>query len=210
MHKAGKTEGAIYELIREYKFLVAQPLAGISEELLHLKSVQFGTLSEQNQCEDIVLLTHTIELVWFRSVHSDEWESLLKKWLERCPSWFRKPLRDLERRLRLQTQLTAPGPKFPLLSQGTASDLPPDLRFAQLWLHLFHSDGKALDATIESFNAVTEPDSHVARLLFDFHHANRFQGRFPYVLILYFRCIVQTADKLPAHSHTSPFRNPIS
>jgi len=175
---AGRSDEKLSSLLRAYFYLVQQPLAEISEPLSAIDKFSFDAFPESDECEDLVLLTHVVELVWFRAPADGAWRTLLEKWLRICPNLYKKPLDEMKSRLTIQTQLTSPGGNFPHLSSETPVSLAGEPPLAKLWIQLMHKEARALDQTLEKLNAVTSPDSHLARLLFDFHHFNRIQGRF--------------------------------
>ena len=135
-------------------------------------------LGNTNQCEDMVLLSHIIELVWFRTTRDAAWKLLTEKWVNECPAWGKDMMVNLKSRLAFQTRLAAPNIHFPPVVANIVESLPSELELAKLWIEILYNDGKAIDKVIEQLNAQTEPDSHVARLLFDAHHSNRYRGSF--------------------------------
>jgi hypothetical protein len=176
--KSEKAEKWIHGLLEVLHHLVYQPLDDVSKLTPILDTIELSQLGESNKCEDLVLITYTVELLWFKSTRNGAWSTLIDKWLRSCPTWCRKPLEDLKGRLGLQTSLTNPNRQYPPVPHDIITHLPATFPLAELWVRILYSDGKAIDELIEKLNATTEPDSHIARLLFDAHLFNRFFGNF--------------------------------
>jgi hypothetical protein len=176
--KSGKSDEWLHSIIHEYHFLISQPLASYSDSFKVLQTASLSELGEDHQCEDLILLTHIVELVWFRTVRDAGWEKLVDHWLTKSPTWAKRILLDLKNRLQIQTRLAAPNLHSPPVTVDIVKSLPKEFRLADLWVQILFNEGKAIDQSIERLNSVTEPDSHIARLLFDVHHSNRFFGQF--------------------------------
>lgn len=166
------------KLLRAYHFLIKEPLAPIDEQIGVLSSLDFGLLDDRGGFQNFVFLEHAIELAWFRAPDKSTWTGLLDTWIGRAPEWCRSRLVNLKIRLLLQTRLTSPTVHVRRVSSGESIAESGDLRLASLWIHLLNCEGKRLDDAIERIGATESPVSHVARLLFDFHHKNRVRGEF--------------------------------
>jgi hypothetical protein len=166
------------KLLRAYLFLVNQPLAPIDEQLKVLSELNFELLGDGSDFEVFVFLEHAVELAWFRGPDKSVWMGLLDAWIARAPEWCRSRLANIKTRLLLQMRLTSPAIHIRRVSSDETIAVSGDLRLAPLWIHLLNCEGKRLDEAIERIGASVSPVSHVARLLFDFHHKNRARGEF--------------------------------
>jgi hypothetical protein len=178
IQKTGRADEWIYVLLKDYCNLLYEPLGDISSEISHFKSLSFDKFDTLNTCEATILLSHVVELIWYRTVQQGEWESLIAQWIANSPTPHKVALTELRDRLTLQTGLAAPSPRHPARPLTSAASLPGPLKFGGIWLRLLHNDAHSLDDALKELNATVEPDSHVARLLWDLHHTNRFQGQF--------------------------------
>jgi hypothetical protein len=176
--KQGEPKEEIYQILRCYHYLVEQPLVGIDDKVKLLSGITPQWLSTDCQVEDAVLLSHIIELIWYRGPGGSYWRSLAGSWISHGPPVLRKRLEELQTRLELQTKLTSPDARNPPVERAALQDLPPGLPFAKLWGYLLYCDGAGLDGTVLKMNGTTPPESYAARRLFDFHHRNRFFGDF--------------------------------
>jgi hypothetical protein len=176
--KQGEPKEEIYQILRCYHYLVEQPFAGIDDKVKLLSGITPQWLNLDCQVEDAVLLSHIIEVIWYRGPGDGFWRSLVGSWASHCPPVLRKRLEDLQTRLDLQTKLTSPDAGHRPVERAALQDLAPGLPFAKLWGYLLYCDGAGLDGTILKMNGTTPPESYAARLLFDFHHRNRFIGDF--------------------------------
>jgi hypothetical protein len=167
---------ALFKVLQAYYFLVREPMANIDEQIRTLTEMSFETLGEGNQCEDFVLLTHSIELVWYRDPNEGRWQKLADDWIGRAPLWCKEVIQKLRLRLSLQTRLTVPNAQFPRVNVEEALRLPEELRLAELWIYAVNCEWKGVDEAIKRISAGTSPRSHTARLLFDYHHSNRWDG----------------------------------
>jgi hypothetical protein len=176
--KQGEPKEEIYQFLRCYHYLVEQPLVGIDDKVKLLSGINPQWLNSDCQVEDAVLLSHIIELIWYRGPGGSYWRSVAGSWASHSPSVVRKRLEELQTRLDLQTKLTSPDARNRPVERAALQDLPPGLPFAKLWGYLLYCDGAGLDGTVLKMNGTTPPESYAARLLFDFHHRNRFFGDF--------------------------------
>ena len=176
--KQGDPKEENYQILRCYHYLVERPLGGVPDELKLLSGITPRWLSSDCQVEDAVLLSHVVELIWYRGSGDAVWRSLVGFWASYCPPVLRKRLEDLQARLDLQTKLTSPDARHRPIERAALQDLPPGLPFAKLWGHLLHCDGAGLDEAVLKMSRTTPPESYAARLLFDFHHHNRIFGDF--------------------------------
>ena len=177
MQKAGRAEGKLVSLIAAYHYLVDEPLDNARSVLPILSNFSFDEINEVTAAEDTALCTNIIELTWFRTVQEAVWLEILERWINSCPRWMTRALSDLKARLILQSRLTSPGNTFPTVNLEEIGLLAQN-ELGILWFHLLTANGPELDQSIERLNATTSPDSVVARVLFDFHHFNRFFGKF--------------------------------
>lgn len=81
-------------VLRAYYFLIREPLANIDEQIRILTEMKFECLGDGNQCEDFVLLTHLLELVWFHGP-IERWQTLADDWIKRAPQWCNQVLQGL-------------------------------------------------------------------------------------------------------------------
>ena len=176
--KGGLATGEIYQILRAYHYLLEPPLEEIDEQMKFLEGITLDWLSADCEVEDAILLTHIVELLWYRRPRESFWRSLGESWASRCPATLRKTIEDRLKRLDIQSRLTCPDGKQGRIERGAIQTSLAAFPYAKLWAYLLYCDGVGLDQTIIQLNGRTAPESYAARLLFDFHHANRFSGNF--------------------------------
>jgi hypothetical protein len=120
------------------------------------------------------LLTHLVELVWYRVPSEGKWEQILRVWENSELLWAKEILGNVRRRLLVQTQLTVPSKRYPLLGESSVDKLRHQSDFAELWLLELYGRRQGVRATVERLTPNVSGDSHERRVLTDFGNADKF------------------------------------
>ena len=170
-------------LIREWlgihNYLIEQPMSGGPELLGKLVALNWPAFFLQYSVEVETLVTHLIELVWFRAPSDGLWEDLAEAWEKSGPRWAVRTIQALRKRLGLQTRLTVPGQKYRFLPESARDELRSHSDLAELWLLDLHGRSKEVCAAVEQITADVSGDSHKWRVVGDFANLNGDSARDP-------------------------------
>ena len=131
---------------------------------------------ETQNAEVDTLMTHSIELLWVRSMIQGEWEQVAAAWQKAGPKWVRDSLSKLRERLIAQTALTMPSKKYPLLPETSAEEMRKQSDLAELWLLHLYGRSKDVCAAVERLIPAVSGDTHHWRVLGDFAYLNAAAG----------------------------------
>ena len=168
-------DAALLEWLKLYHCLVEQPLLNDAPLFARISSLQWPTFFSVHSPEAEALITHIIELAWFRAPGRDEWRTTVESWRPRAPEWTRTFIAAVVERLTAQTRLTYPSKLVPIYPESAAETLRSSSPFAELWLLHLHGRSTEVCSTIERLTPRISPDSHDWRVLGDFMH---FDGTF--------------------------------
>ena len=164
----GDEDTAVCEWLNRHAYLIEQPLSGDAEHSRKLIALPWPAFFTKHSAEAETLITHLIELTWFRSPGEGEWEKAAQAWEKAGPSWVAEIIRPLRKRLAAQIRLTMPGKKCPLFPESSAEELRHESDFAELWLLHLYGRSEKVCAVVERLTPGVSGDSHQWRILGDF------------------------------------------
>lgn len=171
---SSKTEddNHIKEWLKCYDCLIAQPLSLDDDLITKLRSINWPECFIAYSPEVETLLSHILELVWFRDPASGKWKEIKQAWLQTASPWVNDCLDKISSRLEVQTRLTAPNKLVPVFQESAIEELRKHSTFAELWLLHLNGRAKELCVAIERLTPKVSADSHYWRVLGDFNYIN--------------------------------------
>ena len=174
--QAAQPPKPLLKVLQCYHYFVQQPFGDIAKPISVLDKLEIAELGKPDEPEIRVLLTHLVELLWYRSSNDGTWLRVVDSWIQRSPPELKSLFQSLRARLFLQTRLISPNGTFPVVNPADLETIHKDLALSRLWLFTLWQDGPELDRELERLNSNMSAEFHIARLVFDFHHRNRFFG----------------------------------
>jgi hypothetical protein len=168
-----KSLGRILEL---HQHLIQEPLTGINSIVESVLALPLDALSPDPLAEEIELLTHLAELIWFRGTSQSIWKDLLDQWQKRGAPWLVQLSKVVKNRLEWQTRLVVPSISNPSFPESALSDARVQFDLADLWLLQLHGRRGAIVARVRELSPSLNADSYRWRIVSDFWHTNRFLG----------------------------------
>jgi hypothetical protein len=174
--RAGATDDILQGLLRLYSRLIAEPLLLDPEDLSFLKCLQCDWMDPAGTPEDLALIEHLVELLWYRDVQGDSWGSVIRAWAgsPKLPEKCKRLLARLDRRLKLQSALTIPGPRYAAPGLGDAQKWGAEFQEAEIWIHTLHGDRPGVDAAVTRRLPLVSEDPILVRQLLDLQRFNLF------------------------------------
>jgi hypothetical protein len=175
---ATDSDEELLNILRAYDWLVRQPLDPACErQRTELQKAALNWAKEPDTPEYEVLLTHAVELLWFRNPRGVDWAEIVKIWATRVSSAQEKRLLALRRRLEVQTSMV-------VLGASAQADLTVDPEWdtlpwiPRLWRCVFDCDFQGIDKILSTESPKQSANTSIARLFFDMRHYNRLRGVF--------------------------------
>ena len=169
-------DAELLKLLKAYDWLIRQPLDPDCKGQKHdLTKAKLGWMAVGEACEHEVLLTHCIELLWYRDPRGRSWSDIATSWERQVPVELQSRLRVLERRLRVQTTMV-------VLGAARSDDVTIDRDLDAptwvpvLWRAMFDNDSRTIDDILLAETPKHEAETPTGRLLFDLRHYNRIRG----------------------------------
>jgi len=168
------SDKGIVEWLKLYGYLIEQPLFSEAGLFSRIAALPWPPFLSTHSPEGETLVTHFIELTWFRAPTDQGWKQVADTWKTRGPEWTRMFLTQTADRLAAQTRLTAPSKSSPLYPESAAEGLHAQSPFAELWLLHLHGRSAQVYSAVERLTPRISPDSHDWRVLGDFMHFDGF------------------------------------
>jgi hypothetical protein len=161
---------AIGDWLANHAYLIEDPFTGDANLFQRLIALPWPTFFANRSIEAETLLTHLIELAWFRAPGEGGWEKIAEAWEKSGPSWATESITALRRRLVTQTRLTAPAKRYPMFPESSVEEVRHQSDFAELWLLHLYGRWDKVCTTVERLTPNVAGDSHQWRTLGDFAH----------------------------------------
>src|ERR1035437_9941804 len=164
----------LFDLLRTYNELLRAPLWSDPNKFVLLQTAYYDWMADDAAPEDLALLEHLIELLWWRGAQDECWEKVRGAWAttSTAPAKCKKLLDHLGQRLRLQSSLTGPGLLYPALDAKGAARWVKDFPNVELWTLKLQGDHAELDAAVTRRLPFVSDDPGLVRQLLDFQHLN--------------------------------------
>lgn len=177
--QADATDRNLLDLLRLYSKLVKEPLWSDPKELLILEHPQCEWMSGEGVPEDLALVEHLVELLWFRDPQGDSWGKVIDAWAAapNAPLECTRLLARLKQRLSLQSSLTIPGSLYQPPRLEDAEKWASDIPLAELWVQALHGNRAGVDAAVTRRLPFVSDDAAQVRQLLDFQHLTRAGGK---------------------------------
>jgi hypothetical protein len=172
--QATDVDKRVLDLLRAYNELIREPLWSNNDRFSSLQTAHLEWMADDQAPEDLAILEHLIELLWWRGPQGECWENVRKAWVTTAtlPSKCKKLLERLGHRLRFQSSLTAPGPLYPPLDAKAATKCGGDFPNFELWTLKLLGNHADLDAAVTRHLAFVSDDPALVRQLLDFQQMN--------------------------------------
>ncbi|HEY3378409.1 MAG TPA: hypothetical protein VGL77_13030 [Armatimonadota bacterium] len=173
-----ENENDLTQAVTQTIFLIEDCLEKREDVVQVLNSVKLSWLTDASVCEDTVLLTFTIELLWYRDPTGDSWQSIAKHWQKELSTRSASLGGELQRtrqRLALQNGLVILG-----VPASRDSDLdayfsrPVEKRLYAAWNALLQCNWEALEKHIREIVGTVSFEDPVALCIADLHNVFRF------------------------------------
>jgi hypothetical protein len=173
------TDRNLLDLLRLYSKLIKEPLWSDPKELLILQHPQCEWMSGEGVPEDLALVEHLVELLWFRDPQGDSWGKVIDAWTAAPNAALKctRLLAQLKQRLSLQSSLTIPGSLYPPLRLEDAEKWASDPSLVELWIQALHGNRAGVDAAVTRRLPYVSDDVVQLRQLLDFQHLTRAGGK---------------------------------
>jgi hypothetical protein len=170
--RATDPDKRLLDLLRAYNELIREPLWSNQNKFSSLQAAQHDWMDDDPAPEDLALLEHFIELLWWRGPQEECWEKVCKAWAtaSTAPAKCKNLLDHLGHRLRLQSSLTEPGLLFRAVDAegvGRWAKLFPNL---ELWTMNLQGKHAELDEAVKRRLPFVSDDPALVRQLLDFQH----------------------------------------
>lgn len=172
LNGCNESENDLLNVLRSYKWLINQPLADFTEQYTVLEKTELTWFDPKCSPEHALLLSHIVELLWFRDPLGTRWIEIAKRFEERLPPLQSKQITIVRSRLIFQTQLVVLGAK----ELDNDADLGTMEWVPQLWKSVFNCNRNETDRILISESPRHAKNSPLAGLLFDVRHFNRLGG----------------------------------
>jgi len=177
LSNGGAEDAAISTWLEIHWYLIQQPMSWSAELLRKLITLPWSAFFTRSSIEAETLLTHLIELTWFRTATDGAWDDLAEAWEQSAPSWVNGLMVTLRNRLKVQTRLTVPGKRYPNYSESDTEELRKHSVFAELWLLHLQGRSQQVCTEVERLTPNISGDSHQWRVIGDFANIDgRFTG----------------------------------
>jgi hypothetical protein len=169
----------LLDLLKVYNDLIREPLWSDHNRFSSLQTVRLDWMADEPAPEDLAVLEHLIELLWWRGPQEECWENVRKAWAtaSSVPSKCKNLLEHLGHRLRFQSSLTAPGSLYPPLDAEGATRWGGEFPNLELWTLNLLGNHAALDAAVTRHLAFVSDDPALVRQLLDFQQMNYFHPK---------------------------------
>jgi hypothetical protein len=170
--KSSEVDAALLEMIKHYNILIREPLWTPPETASFLQNSRLEWVTTDSPPEDLSLIEHMIELLWYREQQGESWKAVIKSWsiLPALPTRCKELLHRLDKRLTLQSSLATPGPRFTPVRLEDAKRWNEDFPEAELWIHALNGDRMGLNDAIARRLPFVSDNPVLVRLLLDFQH----------------------------------------
>lgn len=153
-HFAGYLAGEIFKKLPRYteedheiaaflechQYLVQEPLSSWDAASEMLARLPLNALSKESEppLEESELLTHIVELAWFRNAGTRDWNKFLMGWATHGTRWISELAESLSLRLVWQTRMVAPCSNAPIIEETCIEEVSAHFELADLWLLHLH------------------------------------------------------------------------
>lgn len=177
--QATDTDKRLLDLLRAYNDLVREPLWSDRNRFSLLQTAHLDWMADKPAPEDLALLEHLIELLWWRDPQGECWENVRKAWAtaSTAPSKCKYLLENLGHRLRFQSSLTAPGSLYPRLDAKGATRQEEEFPNLELWILKLQGNHADLSAAVTRHLPFVSDDPALVRQLLDFQQMNYFHAK---------------------------------
>lgn len=162
---------------------LGDPAPAIKELMdCNLDWLEKSTECKGSLCENSILLTYTIELVWWRNPEGMVWLTLVNTWLENTTGTIQKHLSNLKNRLMIQTKAIYPHASFSIDQEKILKEWEPNIqKLYYAWENFFECKWQELDEDLKTLvgNIFFESETSLPLEVFHFHHLSRFHRKSP-------------------------------
>lgn len=165
-------EEPVLSVIRACLYMIEQPFADAASTAKELKKHAADWLTRETECEDVVLLTLAVELIWWHRPEGSEWRDTVRLWQSQTYTNVHQELEKTGFRLELQSRLlhgTGISDEDETLLSSVETGM-----LVKAWDTFLNGDWKALDDVLKQLSNISSFDSPFAVPLFHLHHLSRF------------------------------------